>query len=271
MGFLTPLIFGLIAAAVTTMGLVLVSRRPVWTERHAGLFAAFAAGALASVSLLHLIPEAMALSSRAGLLMLAGLAGGFLLNRGVLALSERSGNGVLAAGLTPVLGIAFHSFIDGVAYAVTFSVSFATGLLATIGLVLHEFPEGVIVYALLRKSGLSNRAAFLWAFLAAAATTPFGALAAYPFVAVLEGPVLGDVFAVTAGLLLYIGVGHLLPHVERDRVRGGVLALFLGAAVAIATERIAPHSHTAPEGWHGDFGGHRPHFGHDHHGGDHDH
>jgi zinc transporter ZupT len=43
-----------------------------------------------------------------------------------------------------MLGIGFHSFIDGFIYAITFTVSIFTGLLAATGMVLHEFPEGII-------------------------------------------------------------------------------------------------------------------------------
>jgi zinc and cadmium transporter len=55
-----------------------------------------------------------------------------------------------AKGITPALGIGFHSFVDGIIYAVTFNVSVFTGVLAAIGMVLHEFPEGVITYMLLQ-------------------------------------------------------------------------------------------------------------------------
>ena len=46
------------------------------------------------------------------------------------------------------------SFIDGIVYTVTFSVSALTGVLVSIGMVLHEFPEGIFTYVLLRKGGV---------------------------------------------------------------------------------------------------------------------
>ena len=58
-------------------------------------------------------------------------------------------NHELAIGLIPMLGIGFHSFIDGVVYSITFSVGMFTGVMTAIGMVLHEFPEGIVTYVLL--------------------------------------------------------------------------------------------------------------------------
>ncbi len=256
------ILVSLIAASVTTLGLVGVLLASRWTQARLGLFAAFAAGALVTAALLHLMPEALSLSRHGPVLILCGFAGGFLLNRGVFVLAERRGVGALAAGLTPALGIGFHSLVDGAAYAITFSVSFETGLLTAIGLVLHEAPEGVIVFALLRGAGFSVRDSFIIAFFAAACTTPFGAAVAYPFLAALDPAVLGDVFAVAAGVLLYVGAGHLLPHVERDRSWGVLPAAAAGALAAFIAEMTHDHS----DHGHG-HGAHR-HGAHEH---DHDH
>ena len=64
-------------------------------------------------------------------------------------------------GIVALLGIGLHSFIDGLVYSVTYSVSVFTGVLATTGMVLHEFPEGIITYLLLLRSGIRQRTALL--------------------------------------------------------------------------------------------------------------
>jgi ZIP family zinc transporter len=81
-----------------------------------------------------------------------------------------------------MLGIGFHSFIDGFLYSIAFTVSILTGFLATVGMVLHEFPEGIVTYLLLVKSGFAERRAALLAFTAGAASTPVGVLASWPMV-----------------------------------------------------------------------------------------
>ena len=131
-----------------------------------------------------------------------------------------------------MLGIGFHSLLDGVIYSVTFEVSVFTGVLATAGLILHELPEGIVTYLLLERSGLGRARSVTYAFLAAAVSTPLGALVSYPFVDRLDGPVLGMLLATSGGALIYVGASHLLPEVEKAARRYSVLSLAAGVLVA---------------------------------------
>jgi zinc transporter ZupT len=79
-----------------------------------------------------------------------------------------------------MMGIALHSFVHGIIYSVTFSVSALTGALAAIGMVLREFPEGIFTYVLLLRGGFQERKAVWSALFAASLTTPAGMLVSYP-------------------------------------------------------------------------------------------
>ncbi|MFP3944897.1 MAG: ZIP family metal transporter [Alphaproteobacteria bacterium] len=231
-------LFALAAAAVTTLGLVAVRLGAGWARERAGWFAAFAAGALISIAILHLIPEAFLATEHTPAWLLGGFAGAYFLNSGVLAFSNGSRRPVMAAGVLPLAAIAFHSFVDGIAYAVTFSVDFATGVLTVIGLIFHEIPEGIIVFTLLQRAGFPDSRAFLLAFLGAALTTPLGALTGTLLLSDLDPATLGTLFAITAGVLLYIGTSHLLPHVDSEPLRRKVPALLLGGAIGVAASSI---------------------------------
>ena len=136
-------------------------------------------------------------------------------------------------GLVPMLGIGFHSFIDGVIYSITFTVSIFTGLLAATGMVLHEFPEGIITYLLLIKGGFSEKISLLLAFLAAALTTPLGMLVSYPYISKIDEPLLGALLAFSAGALVYVGATHLLPQAEAEHKKYSLFALGAGILVAV--------------------------------------
>lgn len=136
-------------------------------------------------------------------------------------------------GVVPMLGIGFHSFIDGFIYSIAFTVSILTGSLATLGMVLHEFPEGIVTYLLLLRGGVKERQAMAWAFLAAAATTPLGMLVSYPLISEIEPGTLGALLAVSAGALVYVGATHLLPKAEQENKRFSLVALAGGVLVAV--------------------------------------
>ena len=238
-----PLLFGLTAAFMTTLGLLTVSVRGDWSARYSGLFALTAGGMLVSLTLLHIAPEAFELSRHAPVFMMVGFFGGLLLHFGIGALfPERGGRGKLAA-ITPLAAVAVHSLLDGVIYSVTFAASFSSGVYAAAGLMLHEFPEGVIAFAILRRHSFSNREAFFWAFLPSALTTPLGVLVATPFMYGLTPDIVGSLFAVSAGLLLYVATGPLMEPMDEEPPLRSMLALSAGVALAVLMALVPLHPH----------------------------
>lgn len=239
-----PLFFGLIAAFVTTLGLLAVALRRDWSQRYAGLFGLAAAGMLITMAFLHIMPEAFALSPHAPIWLTIGFFGGLVLSYVVQTVfPEREDSALPSEAITPVLAIALHSFIDGIVYSVTFAASFSAGVYAALGLIMHEFPEGVIAFAILRRHGVSNRRSFLWAFLAAAATTPLGVLVSGPFMYGLGGETIGALFALSAGLLLYVATGPLMKPLKDTPPGRGLAALAAGVAIAIGLAAVPLPGH----------------------------
>ena len=236
-----PLFFGLIAAFVTTIALIAVAARGDWSERHSGLFALAAGSMLVTLSLLHITPEAFALSPSAPALILTGFLGGLMLSFLIRVIFPESGEDGQAAAITPVMAVALHSFIDGIIYSVTFAASFNSGVYVALSLLLHKFPEGIIAFAILRRHGFNNRRSFLFAFLAAAATTPLGVIASAPFMYGLGPETIGNLFAISAGLLLYVATGPLMEPLKEEPPIRSFLSLGAGVLIAILIATLPVH------------------------------
>ena len=233
-GIQAPLFFGLIAAFVTTVGLIVVAQKSYWSERHAALFALAAGGMLLTLTLTHIAPEAIERSPNAWRLILGGYLAGLFLNFTLTSFfgDETAGLSRIGAA-TPVIAIAIHSFLDGIIYSVTFAASFEAGVFASLSLILHEFPEGVIAFTVLRRFGFANRQAFLYAFLAAAATTPAGVIASGPFIYSLGQETVGNLFAISAGLLLFVATGPLMAPLKTHPPVRSLMAISAGVIVAL--------------------------------------
>lgn len=223
-----------LACLVTTLGIYAIMRHDRWGSDHVAYFMAFAAGVLISVSFIHIIPKSFTMNQSAPIYLLAGFLG--------LHLSSRFLNTYvcheydctdMTMGIIPMLGIGLHSFLDGMIYSVTFNVSIFTGVLAAIGMVLHEFPEGIVTFLLLERGGFNTRRAALFAFLAAAISTPLGTLLSFPVIAQINPSRLGSLLAISAGALVYVGASHLLPAVEREKKGYTLVALATGVLVAV--------------------------------------
>lgn len=223
-----------LAAGVTATGIYTIRRFTAWGQRNTTYFMCFAAGVLIAASFLHIIPKSFGMTPHAPAWLLAGFLGLHLFNRFLTAFvcekdPTRRDYGI---GVVPMLGIGFHSFIDGFVYSIAFSVSILTGYLATVGMVLHEFPEGIITYLLLLRGGFPERRAAYMALLAAAMTTPLGMLMSYPLVSAIDHHELGALLAASAGALVYVGATHLLPRAEQEPRHYSLVALAGGVLVA---------------------------------------
>ncbi len=223
-----------LAALVTSIGIYVIRRFERWGRENTIYFVCFAAGILIPVSFLHIIPKSFSMNSNAPFYLFAGYLALHLFNRFVNAfVCDKAPDANYDIGLVPMLGIGFHSFIDGFIYSITFTASIFTGVLTAAGMVLHEFPEGIITYLLLIRGGFKERTSLFLAFLAAALTTPLGMLVSYPLISRINKPFLGALLAFSAGALVYVGATHLLPQAENEHKKYSLFALGAGILVAM--------------------------------------
>ena len=235
--------FGLIAALVTSLGLAAVALRSDWSARQSGLFALSAGGMLITLSLLHIIPEVMAAGRDAARFVLAGFFAGLLMSFAMRTFFAEGRTQSRAEAFTPLVAVGIHSFFDGVIYSVSFAASFQSGVYASLGLILHEFAEGIIAFAILSRHGFRVREALLWAFIAAAATTPLGALVSGLFVSELGTDTLIALYALSAGLLIYVATGPMMKPLDETHPLRALGALAAGAAFALVVMALPMHQH----------------------------
>ncbi len=222
-----------LACVVTIVGIFVIRRYESWGISNAAYFISFAAGVLISVSFIHIIPKSFGMNPSSPMFLLVGFMSLYLFNRFLKTyVCHEYDHSNYNFGLIPLLGIGFHSFLDGVIYSVTFNVSIFTGLLAAIGMILHEFPEGIVTFLLLESAGFNGKKSTIYAILAAALSTPLGTLISYPFISNIGQSTLGSLLALSAGALVYVGASHLLPAVEKENKRYTLVSLVVGVLVA---------------------------------------
>ncbi|KAA5800942.1 hypothetical protein F1654_12810 [Alkalicaulis satelles] len=263
----SALIFAALMAGAVALALVMALSAAGFTRRHAPLFAAFAGGLIVTLAVVEMIPAAFAQSAYGPWLVLAGFAGGFLLqgltggSAGAAAAKAGTGRG-RAAALAAVAALAIHSALDGVVFAVAHAVDPALAAGAAVGLILHQAPVAVVCFLLLQRAGLSDRMAALTGFAAAGLTASIASISAAPFAATLDMAVLGVLMALVAGLLLHVGAAHLLSEAFASGVVRGGGAVFAGAGAGALMLMAHVHDHDHA---HGDAAHAAPHHHHGHH------
>jgi zinc and cadmium transporter len=133
-----------------------------------------------------------------------------------------------------VIGDAIHNFIDGVLIAASYLVSPTLGVSTTIAVLLHEIPQELGDFGILVHSGLSVRRALL-INLASASFSILGAV-----VTMLVGETAGEslthvLVPITAGGFVYIASANLIPELQHDHSRKGLVVQvgLISAGVAV--------------------------------------
>jgi|SRR3990170_1776489 len=141
----------------------------------------------------------------------------------------REGSKLKRIGILIALGIAIHNIPEGIAVSFSSISSIKVGILVAVAIALHNIPEGIAVSAPIYYATKSKRTALWYSFLSGI-VEPIGAILAlllfYPFI---NGFNLNFMFAVVAGIMVFISFDELLPTCFRYKnFHLSILGLFIG-------------------------------------------
>lgn len=153
-----------------------------WLSRYAGAVTCFAGGLLLSVSVGHLIPEAVhsgVAPLTATAVVVASFVSFVVLDRLLVLFCGHDHAACASSAPQPgriwsvLVGAGCHNFVDGILIATAFVVDMHVGFLVTLAVFAHELPQLVGHLVLLTGFGLSRFQA-VWACLGLATTAVFG-------------------------------------------------------------------------------------------------
>lgn len=221
------------AGLATVAGAALLFGRRSWNERNLAFFLGLAAGVMAAVVALNMMPSALLLYPVGP--GLAGLALGLVLMGYYGRFARLEGGGgdtpLMRLGLLIMLGIALHDLPEGMAIALGEELKGRTGLVIALGVGVHNIPEGMVMAAPLLMAGMPRRQ-ILGRCLLVALITPLGALLGAALLGVAPG-IMPVMLGLASGIMAWLCLFQLWPQaVKRDggRSRWGFLA---GVAIII--------------------------------------
>lgn len=236
---MTPLVWAAIAAVANIVGAVVLVRRSSRSMRLLEGLVAFGAGFMIAVTLVEMMPVALAGSTGDAAVSAVYLLSGYLavhLAQHVLTPHFHFGEETHAispmAGVTALIGLLLHTFFDGVAIASGFTVSPELGVLLFAAVFVHKFPEGLAMASVMLAGGQSPKRAVGAAGLLGLATV-LGVL-----VTERVQPLAQHGLALAAGVTLYVAASNLVPEFQGKKTRTSSAVAFFGGVGVFWVTRV---------------------------------
>ncbi|MFA6547314.1 MAG: ZIP family metal transporter [Limisphaerales bacterium] len=223
-----PVLLTVAAGLANVAGAAAVLSRREWSARSLEFVLAFSAGFLIAVSLGDLVPEAiMKGGPDAAWTILIGFVLVHLTQHVFVRhfhFGPETHQVEHSVGVSALIGLTLHTFVDGVAIATSFAVNTHLGLLVFAAIVLHKLPEGFAISSLFLAAG-GTRTAAMGAAAALGAATVLGGIAPG-----MIGGLATHGLALSAGVTLYVGASNLIPEFQGKRGWHHNAFFFLGVA-----------------------------------------
>ncbi|MDR1780011.1 MAG: zinc transporter ZupT [Tannerella sp.] len=145
---------------------------------------------------------------------------------------ENKNDKLMRMGVLTSLAIAIHNFPEGIATFMAAVENPTLGMAIAVAIAIHNIPEGIAV-SIPVYFATGNRAKAFWISFLSGIAEPVGALIAYIFLLQFMSPFLmGCVFAVVAGIMVFISLDELLPAAhEYGEYHVAIYGLIAGMAV----------------------------------------
>ncbi len=122
---------------------------------------------------------------------------------------------LMRIGTFTAIAIGVHNFPEGIATFMSAMSDVAVGISIAVAVAIHNIPEGIAVSVPVYYATGSRRKALTWSVLSGFAE-PIGAFAGYFILTLFNTDMsLGFVFAIVAGIMIYISFDELLPAAHK--------------------------------------------------------
>lgn len=122
---------------------------------------------------------------------------------------------LMRIGTFTAIAIGIHNFPEGIATFMSAMSDVAVGISIAVAVAIHNIPEGIAVSVPVYYATGSRKKALAWSVLSGF-SEPIGALVGYFILRLFNASIsLGYVFAMVAGIMVYISFDELLPAAHK--------------------------------------------------------
>jgi len=224
------LIATLAISLISLVGVLLLSVKEEWLTKALVSLVALAAGTLLGAAFLHLVPEAIEqVGDYSGIFLyvLLGFIFFFILEQFLYWQYHHN----MVQRIQPfsyliLFSDGLHNFLDGLAIAASFMVSFPLGMATTLAVAVHEIPQELGDFGALVYGGLSRRQALTFNYLSGIMAIVGGIIGFFVFSHMQTSIAYLLLFA--GGSFIYIAAADLIPIIKQEAgLRRSIMHFFI--------------------------------------------
>lgn len=142
---------------------------------------------------------------------------------------EEKNSKLMRMGVFTALAIGIHNFPEGLATFIASLQSLEVAIPVVVAIAIHNIPEGIAVSVPVYHATGSKKKAFMYSFVSGL-SEPVGALVGWMLLMpIMNDAVFGIVFALVAGIMVFISFDQLLPYArEYGEHHHSIYGLVLG-------------------------------------------
>lgn len=201
----------------------------------------FASGVMISVSLTDLVVESFKLINQSIyqipsiIIILLGINIGFIITKLIDKLTTKKNyDNLYKLGIMSMIVIILHNLPEGIATFITTTKDTSLGMSLSLAIAMHNIPEGITIALPIYYHTKSYFKAFLYTLIAAL-SEPLGAFLAYLFLMpIMTNFILGFLFSIIAGIMIYISITELLPTSLKYNYKKLTIIFFLIGVLVVA-------------------------------------
>ena len=243
-----PLILSSIAGLSTVLGTLIIFITKKNDNKILTFALGFSGGVMLTVSLTNLFPTAEAAISKyhgsaLGILwslffLLIGALISYLIDifipteeKGVIP-QNKNNSELFRLGLVSTIALMIHNFPEGIATFVSGYQDISLGITVTFAIALHNIPEGIAIAVPIYYATKSYYQAIKYSFISGLAE-PLGAFIAFLFLKpFINELILGIIFAIVSGIMLYISLNELIPSSRKyNHPNLSIFSILLGIII----------------------------------------
>ena len=143
---------------------------------------------------------------------------------------------LLSTGFMVSIGLIIHNFPEGMAVFLSSFSNIKLGVLLAVAIAIHNIPEGIAISAPIYHATLNKGKAIKYAFISGMAE-PAGAVFAYLlFRLYLNNDIIYYIFAIVAGIMIYISFDELLPACfKENKGHKAIFGIITGMIIAFCS------------------------------------